>query len=164
MKNLLAIWLLLINLTSFGQLIIYSNQDTTDHFAIDTLRVSGDSCFVRVSHVMNGILFHKEDQINIRHKATATNCNGEKGADVYTIKTIFHGNSMQWYLNGQLKSRGTFPHNNKNSDWKYWNEFGIEIPEPKSRSDFHNRRVPQTYYIDGVEVPGDKKKTKHRKK
>lgn len=145
----------LLSLTSFGQLITYATPDTLDRFSIDTLRVSGDSSFVTVQHFNKGQLIHKEDQIIFRLKANSTNCNGDTGSDLYLIKTIFHGNSTQWYLNGQLKCNGTFTFNKKIADWKYWNEKGDEIPEPKSTKDMHIRRGTMTYYIDGVKVSDD---------
>lgn len=163
MKNMLTILLTLISLTCFGQLVIYSTQDTTDRFAIDTLRVSGDSSFVTISHINKGILIHKEDQIRIRFKGISTNCNGDMGADLYIIKTIFHGTSLQWYLNGLLKCKGTFTFDKKNSDWKYWNENGVEIPEPPNNEALHIGRGSQTCYIDGGKVPADKKRRKRRR-
>ncbi len=154
MKKILTTILTLLSLTSFGQLIIYSTHDTSERYSIDTTKVSGDSSFVTVQHYKNGQLIHKEDQINIRIKANLKNFNEYKGSDLYAIKTIFHGNSTQWYLNGQLKCNGTFTYDKKNTDWKYWNEKGDEIPKSNSK-DLHVRRKTQTYYIDGVKVRDD---------
>lgn len=161
MRTLLTTLFTFVSLTCFGQLSVYLIDDTLSRYNIDTIRVSGDSSFITIQLFNNGQLIHKEEQVSIRLKATSSNCNGE-GADLYAMKYYFHGNSIQWYSNGQLKCKGSFTFSKKNADWKYWNENGEEIPEPISSEDGHSRRGPQ-YYIDGVNVTDENKKKKSKR-
>ncbi len=103
-----------MTLANFGQLIIYSSADTSDHFSINKIRESGDSSFVTVSHHIKNRLIHKEDQINIQYKADSVTTIGDKQSDHYVLKTLSHGKSTEWYPSGQIKSQGTFTFNKKN--------------------------------------------------
>jgi hypothetical protein len=139
----------------FGQLVIYDSKDTSDYFRVDTLRISGDSTFITVFHQIKDKLIQRESQIKIRYKGESS-CNpSDPGSDLYVIKIISHGESIEWYPNGQMKSQGTFYFNKKNSDWKYWNSDGKQIPAPDEGSNI-KIRGKTTYFIDGIKAPRQK--------
>jgi hypothetical protein len=139
MKVFLTILLVIFGLNSFGQMIIYSCGkilpcDTSDHFTIDTIKISGDTTYILAKHFIGGHFLHQEEQLWIKNNSN---------------ESIFpNGHSIQWYASGQKKCEGTFKMGQKLKDWKYWNADGKEIPEPNYNSEI-KVRGKKSNFVDG---------------
>ena len=140
MKNISLIIVLLFRVNfSFGQLIMAGGLPddllTKQYYSweIDTIKVHKDSVFVLVKQFENETLVFQEEQIFLPSKA------------------IFHGRSIQWYINGQKKCEGTFQLGKQNNDWKYWDSDGNQVPKEIVSANITSRRGA-VVYIDGNPV------------
>jgi hypothetical protein len=162
MKTLLTVFLTIISLFSFGQLIIYNTPDTSDRFTVDTNKVSGDSTFVTVRHFQKSKLIHQEAQLNLKVDIPHTSCN-TNGPNLKAYIIFSHGHSIQWYNNGQKMREGTFKLNTKLNDWKYWNKNGQEIKPPDKGKDWKSQDGFGSYFINGEKVSKRKFRKMERK-
>ena len=98
---------------SQGQHSIVSHDSTIYVLRTDTITVHDDTAFVVVKLFTHDTLWTQWQQINL------------------PTKSIFHGLQTSWHPNRQKRREGTYTFGTKNKDWRFWNEQGNEISEPK---------------------------------
>lgn len=114
--------------------------DSSEHtftFSLDTIRINGDSLFYVLSMYENQILVHREEQILIDGK---------------TNRSIFHGKTEQWYLDGSKKIEGQFEFGKKVGLWKYWDDEGNLTQDVDQAYLGIRKRGDTKFYIDGIPV------------
>ncbi|MFT5861059.1 MAG: hypothetical protein ACI865_003178 [Flavobacteriaceae bacterium] len=109
-------------------------------FKIETIKTSGDSCFISCEQFTKGTLTLSEESIII------------KGQTCH----ILHGNASYWFDNGKKKAEGRYIFGIKKGIWFYWDVDGTLTQDVDSFSDGylqtrHNTRALY-YYIDGVKT------------
>jgi hypothetical protein len=116
MKNLFVILIVLVvTQTGFGQ-----EKDLPQYLKLDTISCIGDSMlFISKTYIEKSLVDESAILYVVEHKKRNS----------FIKEAYYHGESREWYRNGQLKAIGEYNLGQKVGKWEYWNEEGLPISE-----------------------------------